>query len=82
MMQMKKGDVVSAPDGDRQLILRLADIVDIGADENPEAKGKIAGELSTDVPKEIAEQYLRHLRTLFPVDIHRDVMETVNAQGS
>jgi peptidyl-prolyl cis-trans isomerase D len=82
MMRMKKGDVVTAPEGDRQLILRLAEIADIGADENSEAKGKIAGELSTDVPKEIAEQYIRHLRVLFPVDIHRDVLETVSQQGS
>jgi peptidyl-prolyl cis-trans isomerase D len=81
ILQMKKGEVITSPLPGKQVILRLAEIVNVDASADKDAKGKIAEELSTGMPKELAEEYLRHLRFAFPIEIRRDTLETVSRQG-
>jgi len=80
IFKLKKGEVTVVAESGKQLILRLATLID--ADTKDESgHDKIRNEINADAPKEIAEQYLRYLRTLYPVRIHQDALDSVAQQG-
>lgn len=81
IFKLKKGEVAVVPEGNKQFILRLAQIIDAPAAKDEAATGKITGELTNNVPKELADQYLKYLRVLFPVTIHQDTLDGIVPQG-
>ncbi|MGE3624121.1 MAG: SurA N-terminal domain-containing protein [Bdellovibrionales bacterium] len=83
ILKLKKGEVTVIPQGDRQLVVRLAQRVD-AAPVSPDngAYGRVASELNTRMPNEIVEQYVKYLRVIFPVDIDRGLLESLRQQGS
>jgi peptidyl-prolyl cis-trans isomerase D len=82
ILKLKKGEVVVVPDGDKQLILRLADIVPADDKKDDVAAGKINAELNNAAPKELSDEYLKYLHTLFPVTIKPDAFDSIAQQGS
>lgn len=82
MFKMKKGEVSIAPLADRQMILRLAEIIDVNRDANAAAKGQVTDALSRHMPQELGEQYVRHLRTLFPVKIYQETLSDMRERGT
>ena len=82
ILKLKKSEVVVVPDNNKQVILRLANIAAVDDAKNEGAEGKINSEINADAPKELADQYLKYLRTLFPVTIKRDAFDSLGQQGS
>ena len=80
MLKLKKGDAASYPQGDKQFIVRLAKLEDAPAD-NSDAKTKVAGDLNNRLPREKTEQFLHYLNSVYPVTIHRDVMDELAQRG-
>ncbi|MER2520891.1 MAG: SurA N-terminal domain-containing protein [Bdellovibrionales bacterium] len=81
---LKQGDAKVIPLKDRHLVVRLNRVVDVqNGDTGAEiARNKVASSLREDVPKEITEEYLKHLRTaVFPVRVNRDALEAVEQRG-
>ena len=81
LMQLKKGETTLGSLSDRQLVLRLATVTDLDDKELAAARDRVAGDLNEHMPKDRADQYLRHLRVLYPVDIRKDALEAVSRQG-
>jgi peptidyl-prolyl cis-trans isomerase D len=81
IFNMKKGDVIVLPEEGRQVILRLADVVDLGESKDEDILDKIASDLDRVAPKELADQYLKYLRVLFPVTIRQDALDGLAQQG-
>jgi peptidyl-prolyl cis-trans isomerase D len=80
ILGMKKGEVVSQPLPGKQMVLRLADVVD--ADMSAEqAANQVKAQLDTQMPVELKAQYVKYLRILFPVDINQGLVESLKQQG-
>jgi peptidyl-prolyl cis-trans isomerase D len=80
VFKMKKGEVVAMPLPDRQLILRLTDLVDADPAGNA-AWSRVAGELQGQMPNELTDQYIKYLRVIFPVEIDRNLLDSLRQQG-
>jgi peptidyl-prolyl cis-trans isomerase D len=81
IMKMKKDDVTTSALPDRQLVLRLADIVDIDAAAAKAERAKLGDEIDRQLSDELSDEYLRYLKTIYPVTIDRDVLDTLQQQG-
>lgn len=78
VLRLKKGEVtVLAPAKDKQVIVRLAQIIPASGTRDEVAQGKIASEYADNKPRELADEYMRYLRVIFPVKIHTDVVDSV-----
>lgn len=82
VMKIKKGEVITTSSPGKQIVIRLNKIVDADITENKTARPKILSELSHNIPNEIVEEYVQHLKQVFPVKIYTDVLETIKQQGS
>ncbi len=65
--KLKKGEVASAEDGNKQVIVRLASVINADLSKPDTRKNMIAAEIRRDGNNELLEQYVRHLATVFPV---------------
>jgi peptidyl-prolyl cis-trans isomerase D len=81
VMKLKQGEVGVYPQVTKQIIVRVAQIVPIGTQMDEAAEGKIKSELSVALPKELGNEYLDHLRVLFPVIIYHDAYDSIAQQG-
>ncbi len=77
ILKMKKGDVVSWPLTERQLVLRVSDIVPVDPDHDEIAKGRVTQDLNDQMPKELISSYVKYLRTVFAVEIHQELVDNV-----
>lgn len=80
--KMKKDEVITAHNGDSQMILQLARIEEGSNAEKDALRTKIGGELSAHRSDELLDLYGRYLGTLYPVNINRDAMTAIMGQGS
>jgi peptidyl-prolyl cis-trans isomerase D len=81
ILKLKKGEVIVLPQPGKQLILRLAEITSTGDKKDESAEGKIAAELNSAAPKDLADEYIKYLRVLFPVKINQDAFDSIAQQG-
>lgn len=81
VMKMKKGDVITANGSDQQLVLRLADLVDVDPSADNAGLMKIKDELAGQMPNELGEEYFKYLRIIFPVEIDQNTLDGIRQQG-
>jgi peptidyl-prolyl cis-trans isomerase D len=81
ILKLGQGEVTILPEPGKQVIVRLAEIVPVDNKTNEDAAHKIIGELNGAAPRELAEQYMKYLRVLFPVTIHQDAFDSIAPQG-
>ena len=81
ILAMKKGDAITWSQPDKQLILRLVNILEADDSANASGKGRVTQELGEDGRRELTAQYLKHLRRLFPVSIKQDAVDSVVSSG-
>jgi peptidyl-prolyl cis-trans isomerase D len=81
MLKLSKGQAMTAALDGRQLIIRLQTLENAGV---PDATitAKVSDTFKTDTQKELSEEYVKFLQTIFPVKINQDVLESVRQQGS
>jgi peptidyl-prolyl cis-trans isomerase D len=77
ILKMKKGEVLTWPLPGKQMVLRVASVTNIDVNRDNIATGRITGELNEDMPRELANSYLKHLRNAYPVAIHQDIVDSV-----
>ncbi len=82
IMHLKKGEVTIVPLQDKQLVLRLAEIVDMGQAEMKTAQPKLGTEIDHDLSNELSDQYLSYLKKIHPVSVNRDVLDTMEQSSS
>jgi hypothetical protein len=80
-MNMKKGEVITVPAPDRQTVLRLAEIGDMGSDPDNAPRDKVAAQLDRQLSDELSDEYLKYLHVLFPVVIDQDILDNMKQQG-
>ncbi|MDX2028297.1 MAG: SurA N-terminal domain-containing protein [Alphaproteobacteria bacterium] len=81
MFKMKKGEVSVSSLMDRQMIVRLAEIIEVDENANAGIKGQVTDALGRHVPQELAEQYVKHLRDIFPVKVNREALNDMRQRG-
>jgi peptidyl-prolyl cis-trans isomerase D len=81
ILKMKKGEAITVPMEGRQMILRLADFVDVDPAAGGDVRGKLANDLAGQMPGEITGEYLKYLHMLFPVDVNQSLLDTLRQQG-
>jgi peptidyl-prolyl cis-trans isomerase D len=81
IMKMKKGEAIAMPLQDRQVVLRLAELIDADPATDANGRNKISGELATRTTREFTDEYLKYLRVLFPVEINESVLDSLRQQG-
>ena len=81
IFKMKKGDVITLPLPDRQLVLRLATLTDADPAADKDALNRIKVELGSQMPDELTAQYTKYLRVLFPVEIDQSLLDSLRQQG-
>jgi len=81
IFKLKKGDVTVMPMPDRQLVVRLSELVDTDPAKAGDALDKVKEELQNRMPGERAAEYLKYLRVLFPVEINEGVFDSLRQQG-
>jgi peptidyl-prolyl cis-trans isomerase D len=79
IFRMKKGDVITSVQPGQQFILRLAETID-ELEHDESGHGKVLGDLSEHIPTELVEEYIQHLRATYPIEINREVLESVMPQ--
>lgn len=82
VFKIKKGEVATATEGDKQIVARLAGIVNVDAVKADPRKNRIAGEIKKSEGNELLDQYLEYLRTIFPVKTDAALLEQLREQGS
>ncbi|MFA5040610.1 MAG: SurA N-terminal domain-containing protein [Bdellovibrionales bacterium] len=75
--QIKKGQAITEDAGDRQFVVRLSGIMDVDASKEDSRKGLISREIKKAQANELVEQYILHLRTVFPVKTNDKLLETL-----
>jgi peptidyl-prolyl cis-trans isomerase D len=82
IFKLKKGEVTVVPTPDRQLVLRLAELIEADPAADHDAEAKIRTELQGRLPNELTAQYSKYLRVLFPVDVDQALLDSMRDQGS
>jgi peptidyl-prolyl cis-trans isomerase D len=81
IFKLKKGDVITVPLEDRQLVLRLADLVDVDPAAKDANISRITDELISQMPGDRGAEYVKYLRVLMPVDINESLLDSLRQQG-
>ena len=81
LMRLKKGEVAVLAQGATQTIVRLARVEDVDPEDETPAKGGVASMLNAQMPRELTEQYVRSLRTVFTVKVDRAALNALTVQG-
>ena len=79
-LNMKKGDVISTPLPGKQMVLRLADVINTD-DNSDKTANQVKLQLDEQLPTELKSQYTKYLRVLFPVDIDHGLVDSLKQQG-
>lgn len=83
IMKMKKDEVVVLPlQKGKQIIVRLAQIIPSTGTKDESALGRIGSEFDVSSSKELADEYTKYLRVVFPVHIKADAMDDLAQQGN
>lgn len=82
LMKLKKGEAMTAPVPGHQLVLHLAQLVDLDAAAVKADHDKVSEQIVKQSKEELAAEYLAYLQTLFPSKINHDALEAMQQQGS
>ncbi|MDD3287604.1 MAG: SurA N-terminal domain-containing protein [Alphaproteobacteria bacterium] len=82
VVRMQRGDVLTSSTPDKQYVLRLADIIQVDPKNPDEGKRKVIDDFEDQMPMDILEQYSKNLRKVFPVKIHKDMMDMLRNQDN
>jgi peptidyl-prolyl cis-trans isomerase D len=73
--RLKKGETASEENDNKQIIVRLASVVDIDASKPDARKDAISAEIKKAEGNELIEQYVQHLHTIFSVKANADLLD-------
>jgi peptidyl-prolyl cis-trans isomerase D len=79
--KIAKGDTATGVSGTKQIVVRLTGVTDVDASKTDTRKNKIEGEIKKDIPDELLDQYVQHLRDVFPVKIDSALVDRLREQG-
>jgi peptidyl-prolyl cis-trans isomerase D len=82
IVKMKKGEVIVSSLPGKQIILRLAELVNPDAAADKADKVKVNTELNSRMTSELIEEYSRYLHDVFPAEVNQDVLDAMRQQGS
>ncbi len=82
MMKLRKGEVTIIPDSGKYLVVRLASVTEAPSTKDESTDGKITNEVNGNASKELADQYIKYLRVIFPVTIHQGALDSIAQQGN
>ncbi len=81
--KIEKGQAITESAGDKLFVARLARIIDVdGAKEDIVRKSLIAKEIKKSMTGELDEQYLQHLRTVFPVKVNEGLLNSLRQRDN
>ena len=81
IFKLKKGDVITVPLQGKQLVLRLAELIDVEPDAKNTETTKLADELANQMPGDRGAEYVKYLRMLMPVEINESLLDSLRQQG-
>ncbi len=67
VFKLKKGETAVAEDGNKQVVVRLASVINADLSKPDTRKNMMAAEIRREGSNELLEQYVKHLATVFPV---------------
>lgn len=82
IMKLKKGEVTTAATADKQLVLRLAGVSDAGQQEVAAATTVVSGDIAGTAQREQITQYMKYLRTVFPVTVKQEAVDSLTRTGT
>jgi peptidyl-prolyl cis-trans isomerase D len=65
--KLKKGETATAASGSKQVVARLASVIDADTAKPDTRKNIVTGEIARTESTELLDQYMQHLYTVFPV---------------
>lgn len=65
--RLKKGETAQAEADKKQIVARLASVIDADMSKDDPRKNMVSGEIKRTASAELLDQYVQHLYTLFPV---------------
>ena len=74
-LKLNKGETAMASADNKQVVVRLASIVNIDASKPDSRKNMISAEIKKVESNELLDQYIRHLHTVFPVKTNAAIIE-------
>jgi peptidyl-prolyl cis-trans isomerase D len=80
--QLKKGETTSSGGDRKQVVVRLADIIDADPAAKDPRKNMISGDVKQAAGNELLDQYIRHLYDVFPVKIDNARVEQMRQQDN
>jgi peptidyl-prolyl cis-trans isomerase D len=81
IFNMKKGDVITSSQPDRQLILRLAEIVNPDNTPGNANQARVGGEARRQLPIDLSLELVNYLRQVYPVWVDQEALDTLRQQG-
>jgi peptidyl-prolyl cis-trans isomerase D len=75
--KLKKGETAVEEADGKQIVIRLSSITDVDASKADVRKNAIAREIKKAEHNELLEQYLAHLRTVFPVKTNAALLDSL-----
>ncbi len=81
LFKMKRGDVLTAAAPDKQMILRLADIVPVDPQKPDPSRMKIADFLQDKLRLDILGQYDAYVHAANPVKVNAELLASLKKQG-
>jgi len=79
---LKTGDVVTAKDVGKQLVLKLADIVPVDPKKPEGSRIKVVDDLEKQGTFDLMEQYSKNLTKVFPERINTETLNLMKSQGT
>lgn len=75
--RLKKGEAVRGEVGDKQYVLRLSRVMEVDTSKPDPRKNMISREIKQASGEELVEQYIQHLRTVFPVKTNASLLDSL-----
>ena len=79
--KIAKGETAVGTAGNKQIIVRLANIIEADMTKADAGKKTIIGEIRNNTPEELVNQYVSHLYNVFPVKTDNALMDQLRQQG-
>jgi peptidyl-prolyl cis-trans isomerase D len=80
--RLQKGQTGIASDGSKEVVGRLASIVEADGNQSDPRKNQIVGEIKQATNDELLDQYIAYLHTVFPVKINATLLEHLRQQDN
>ncbi|MDR3450845.1 MAG: SurA N-terminal domain-containing protein [Alphaproteobacteria bacterium] len=79
-LHIRKGEIAADSDHGKQIVIRVASIIDADPAKDDPRKGQIESRLKEGASEDLTEQYLQHLTKVFAVKIDNDLLDQLRQQ--